>query len=109
MYGNNVKLTDFGTAVYLHGSTAVATSQMKVVFMNSQLVGGATGFKVDAGVLVTSYCYGFYITQPFAYLNETHVSGCTPNNPFSYSSMNGAGSEGRNGINTFDYSGCASP
>ena len=109
MYANNVKLSDFGTAVYLHGSSAVASSLMKVTFMNSTLVGGTTGFKVDAGSLIASYVYGFYITQPYAYQNETHVSGCVPNSPFSYYSYLGAGSDLRNGGNPFDYSGCQSP
>ena len=109
MFANNIKLTDFGTAVYLHGSTVVSTSQMKAAFMNSYLIGGTTGFKVDAGVLITSFCYGYFISVPYAYLNETHVSSCTPNNPFSYWSMDGTGTDLRNGAGPYDYSGCQNP
>lgn len=107
LYANNLTISDFSTGVWIHGAGVVPTSIMKVFVQNSNLVGGTTGFEVDEGALGTSYVYGYYIQSGWLIGDNTHVSGCTPQNPYSYRNFTGFGTDSRNNAN--DFTACQSP
>ena len=109
MSAENLKISDFGTALYAHGGTNAATTTMKVYLLLPVIEGGTIGLKFDEGALYTYNGAAAYITIPYQYANETFVSGCTPTNPFTLAIYNGNGSDSRNGINSWDYTACQSP